>query len=713
MTTPAPHRSALGARLTAFLGLVLLFLSAVLMDISHGLFSADDFASRVAASLGDERVSSFVAAKITDVVIAERPDLTAIRPLLVGTADGLVGSGPFRAVARSALKTAHRAFFSQTGEDVLLSVPDVGVLVQSALGGMNPELAAKIPKRLETVLAKLPQSKLGATVVTARRILTRVAWLQRGLFLLSIALIIGGILAHPQRREGLMRAGVGLVVLALLLALVIPAGRLVALLVTHDPAARGAVFGVWRAYFLPLLGFIYWFGGTGVILAAASNSLHERTDPFAGLRQLARLWAEPPTERGQRLLWILCVSVAGGVVLSWPSSVVTVVAVIGGLLLVFAALRELFRLLLENVPEHTGSPRAASGRRWPLRAAVAFVVPAALVALLFFWRRPMDAPAASTEVVACNGAPELCDRRIDQVSFPAAHNAMSNAEIPGWMFPHHSVAFPGQLQNGVRALLIDIHYGFPGAERIKTDLEGEGATREKLVGAVGEEGFEAAQRIRDRLVGVDEGHRGLYFCHGFCELGAYEVVPALRGIRDWLVVHPDEVLLIVIEDYVTPEEIAQAFEDSGLMEFVYTGPITTWPTLRSMILSGGRVLVFTESGKPGVDWLHPAFESFQETPYTFHTPEEFSCKPNRGGTSAPLFQVNHWIETTPAPRPSNAAIVNTYDVLMKRARSLPEGARAQADLHRRGLCRHRGHREGDAEAEWPGYGGREIARTED
>ena len=669
MTTPARQRSALGARLMAGIGLVLLFLSAVLMDISHGLFSADDFANRVAASLGDERVSSFVAAKITDVVIDQRPDLTAIRPLLVGTADGLVGSAPFRAVARTALKSAHRAFFSRTGEDVLLSVPDVGVLVQSALGGMNPELAAKVPKRLETVVAKLPQSKLGTTLVMVRRTLNQVAWLQRGLLLLGLGLFIGGILAHPERRQGLMRAGVGLVALALLLALVIPAGRLVALLVTHDSATRGAVFGVWRAYFLPLLGFIYWFGGTGVILAAASNSLHERTDPFAGLRQLARLWAEPPTERGQRLLWILCVAVAGAVVLAWPSSVVTVVAVIGGLLLVFAALRELFRLLLENVPEHAGSPRAASGRRWPLRTAVAFLVPATLVALLFLWRRPMDAPAVSTEVVACNGAPQLCDRRIDQVSFPAAHNAMSNAEIPGWMFPHHSVAFPGQLQNGVRALLIDIHYGFPGAARIKTDLEGEGATREKLVGAVGEEGFEAAQRIRDRLVGVDEGHRGLYFCHGFCELGAYEVVPALQGIRDWLVVNPDEVLLIVIEDYVTPEEIAKAFEDSGLMEFVYTGPITPWPTLRSMILAGGRVLVFTESGKPGVPWLHPAFESFQETPYTFHSPEEFSCKPNRGGTSAPLFQVNHWIETTPAPRPSNAAIVNTYDMLLKRART--------------------------------------------
>jgi len=135
------------------------------------------------------------------------------------------------------------------------------------------------------------------------------------------------------------------------------------------------------------------------------------------------------------------------------------------------------------------------------------------------------------------------------------------------------------------------------------------------------------------------------------------------------VLNPGEVVLLVIEDYVTPAEIAQAFTKSGLIDLVYTGPIKPFPTLRSMIDLNGRVLVFSESGKPGVPWIHPAFESFQETPYTFHTPEEFSCKPNRGGTTAPLFQVNHWIETTPAPRPSNAAVVNTYDELLKRART--------------------------------------------
>ena len=57
-----------------------------------------------------------------------------------------------------------------------------------------------------------------------------------------------------------------------------------------------------------------------------------------------------------------------------------------------------------------------------------------------------------------------------------------------------------------------------------------------------------------------------------------------------------------------------------------------------------------------------------ETPYTFHAPDQFSCKDNRGGSSALLFQINHWIESTPAPKPSNAAIVNSYDFLLDRAR---------------------------------------------
>ena len=142
----------------------------------------------------------------------------------------------------------------------------------------------------------------------------------------------------------------------------------------------------------------------------------------------------------------------------------------------------------------------------------------------------------------------------------------------------------------------------------------------------------------------------------------------LREVRDFLVRHPQEVLVMVIEDYVPPSDLEAAFTESGLVDFAYRWPPgPPWPTLGEMIERGERVLVLIESGRPGVAWLHPAFTVVQETPYEFHRPEDMSCAANRGGTSGALFQINHWIETLPAPRPTNAAIVNSYDFLLARA----------------------------------------------
>jgi hypothetical protein len=69
-----------------------------------------------------------------------------------------------------------------------------------------------------------------------------------------------------------------------------------------------------------------------------------------------------------------------------------------------------------------------------------------------------------------------------------------------------------------------------------------------------------------------------------------------------------------------------------------------------------------------VPWLLPAFEVMQETPYKFRNPSELSCAANRGGTQGSLLLVNNWIDTTPAPKPSNAALVNAHDALLARAR---------------------------------------------
>jgi hypothetical protein len=80
----------------------------------------------------------------------------------------------------------------------------------------------------------------------------------------------------------------------------------------------------------------------------------------------------------------------------------------------------------------------------------------------------------------CNGSAALCDRPLNQVTFAGAHNAMSAADVPGWMFPQHERGVAAQLTDGIRAFLIDVHYGRPAGTNVVTDLDAETASRAKI-----------------------------------------------------------------------------------------------------------------------------------------------------------------------------------------------------------------------------------------
>ena len=176
-------------------------------------------------------------------------------------------------------------------------------------------------------------------------------------------------------------------------------------------------------------------------------------------------------------------------------------------------------------------------------------------------------------------------------------------------------------------------------------------------------------RIRNRLVGGEDGKSAVYFCHGFCELGAYEAGPTLVEVREFLAANPGEVVILVLEDYLPVTVTDSLIKATGLFDYVYTGSTSPWPTLGQLVAANQRLIVFIESGQSGVPWLRPTVGNIQETPYSFRKLEDFSCRPNRGGTEGSLFLINHWIETTPTPRASNAEIVNAYDFLLRRARA--------------------------------------------
>jgi hypothetical protein len=337
--------------------------------------------------------------------------------------------------------------------------------------------------------------------------------------------------------------------------------------------------------------------------------------------------------------------------------------------------------------------RAAGGR-----ALIAAGIAAGLIVLagtLFIGVGGADESPASIQTEGCNGGEQLCDRPLDQVAFPATHNAMSASTNPGWLFAQQDAGFADQLADGIRAQLIDAHYGTPTEDgTIKTDLSDlSGSEREAYEAELGSEALDAALRIRDRIVNSKEtGPRAVYLCHRFCELGAITIDEAFATYRDFLAANPDEVLIISIEDYVRPQDIQAAAERTGLIDDVYTGPLGELPpTLRQVIDSGGRAIMLAEheGGEAAIPWYHAQYDELvQETPFSFKKPKQLtdadllhaSCVPNRGPASAPMFLINHWIDTSPAPKPSNAAKVNARDALLDRIRQCEEQRGLKANL---------------------------------
>jgi hypothetical protein len=280
------------------------------------------------------------------------------------------------------------------------------------------------------------------------------------------------------------------------------------------------------------------------------------------------------------------------------------------------------------------------------RFLAAAVLTCALGALAF-------SGAASAAAPACNGSAKLCSRTLDKVVLPGSHNAMSSSSI-GWGVPNHAIAVDKQLKRGIRAMLIDIHYGVPGSY----DL---GAGPVKYV----------------QSTDASNPKRQLYLCHNKCELGSTPLVDGLKPIAAFLKANPREVMVFVNEDYIAPADFAAAATKAGLLKYIYKGSPTRFPTLAKMISSGQRVVMTSQSKTAPVKWYFEGYKStLRETPYSFASTGLLtdraalaeSCRANRGSAKGPLFLMNHWVtRSNGISYAEDSAIVNTKAAIIARA----------------------------------------------
>jgi hypothetical protein len=664
-----------GARVLAGAASVLLVLALVAGYARRAAFDSEQFSNRATAALQDDSVRALVAERITDDVVLERQgDLLAARPIIESVASGVVGSSAFTGLFRAAVLDVHRSVFDRARDTVTLAVGDVGTLLETALQQLRPRLAAKVES---TGRAEVLRRDIGAVTGDLARVADKVRLLSVILLVLSVLLAAGALVLAPDRRRTVVDLGVGIAAGGIVLVVAYVVARRLALDSLEQPQEREAAGAVWDAFLGDLRTASLILAGSGAVIAAAAASMLKPVDLGPPLRRAAAWITKDPARPALRAVRGVALVMTGVIVIVARDAVIQLLFTLIGVYLIFEGVSAILRLVYRPPADE---PRAVAARRPSGRRLVAPLLAAALIAATiaaFLGSGGVTTAAPATG--ACNGHDALCGRPLDEVALAATHNSMS-VPLPGWYSSAHEAPIADQLAEGIRGLLIDTHYADRLAGgRLRTYFGSrEELRRQAQQDGVSPDAVDAALRTRERLGFRGEGERGMYLCHTFCELGGTPLEDVLDDIHDFLVANAEEVIVIVNQDYVTPEDFVAAAGDAGLDELAYRGPTKgAWPTLRQMIDRGQRAVFLAENHAGAAPWYHLAYESItEETPYSFSKAAQLtdpaslaaSCAPNRGPEGAPLFLANHWITTDPVPLPSDAGKVNAYEPLLARMR---------------------------------------------
>ena len=187
------------ARALVVLAAVAIVLALVAAYARQAAVNSDQFANRAAAALRDDSVSSLVAQKITDeVVLKQKADLLAARPIIESVASDVVGGRAFGSLFEEAVRDVHRALFKRDRNTVALTMADVGTVLAAALETVRPSLAKQLRS---TERVEVLQRDIGGLSSTLADVAERVRLIAVLLIVLSAALVAGALVVSPDRRR--------------------------------------------------------------------------------------------------------------------------------------------------------------------------------------------------------------------------------------------------------------------------------------------------------------------------------------------------------------------------------------------------------------------------------------------------------------------------------------------------------------------------------
>ena len=669
------------AGLCAALSILALAAGAILLYLRVELLDEQGFADRTVEAVRDPQVRATLADRIVSAAIEVEPDLLSARPLLESAARGAIDTPAFEGLVRAAAINAHRLLFDAEEPTIAVDVADAAELILPAVRSVDPELAEDLPERLEAPLATLDRRDFAADTI---EFADQIRFLAIVLPLLGIALLGVAVSLSDHRGLALRRAplavaaAAGLVLLALALAEPDATRRVEGLTLGQ---ANEAIDDAWDALLGPLRTAAL---ATAIVALGIALLVSPRAGRLlAPLGAAARSLSATPRGRTVRGLRGIGLLAAGALVVTADSEVVQAAGFVLGAVLVAWGSADLIGAVAGPVPARRAARRGvvSAGSR-PGGARIAGALPGPRVAAAFALLLaggaaaavilsdgddgPASASGAAERPDTCNGSQELCERRLNEVVFAGTHNSMSAADEPGWLFANQRRSIESQLDDGIRLFLLDPHWGVPVAgNRVRTDVEAEGESRNRVAKALGPEAVRTAERLAGRVGGGNlSGTRQVWLCHSLCELGATKMSAALDVYREWLDEHPGEILILMLEPSVPAWAVELQFKRAGLLDRVARlrrdQPL---PTLGTLLERGRQLVVLGERDTGDLPWYLEAFDFIQDTPLGPRATS--SCAPSRGDEDSPIFMLNHWVDDFP-PRPSANARVNSSEEVVAR-----------------------------------------------
>lgn len=202
----------------------------------------------------------------------------------------------------------------------------------------------------------------------------------------------------------------------------------------------------------------------------------------------------------------------------------------------------------------------------------------------------------------CFSCYDLRENKYNETAFLTTHNSF-NCNEGGFQMPNQTNCITTQLNDGVRALMIDVY---------------------------------------DKN-GIPTVYHSLSF------LGSVPLSSNLNEIKTFLEDNPTEIITIIFQSNISADMTEQAFIDAGLNDYLFEkNDLLPWPTLEEMINSNKRLVVFTDQDDASDQqkWYHYVWDYAVETHFTVNSVDEFTCDYNRGDPENDLFIFNHFITSS-------------------------------------------------------------------